>query len=58
MKGRVWLEGCGAGILFTLAYTWFHISPLHTDLYHRLLPMNAVYWGVAIEWRRCACCPQ
>jgi len=49
MKGRVWLEGCGAGILFTLAYTWFHISPLHTDLYHRLLPLNAVYWGVAID---------
>ena len=45
MKGRIWLEGCGAGILFTLAYTWFHISPLHTDLYHRQLPMN-VYWGI------------
>ena len=49
MKGRTWLEGCGAAILFTLAYTWFHISPLHTDLYHRLLPLNSVYWGVAID---------
>ena len=49
MKSRIWLEGCGAGILFTLAYTWFHISPLHTDLYHRALPMNRVYWGVAID---------
>ena len=49
MKGRIWLEGCGAGIVFTLAYTWFHISPLHTDLYHRALPMNSVYWGVAID---------
>ena len=49
MKGRLWLEGCGAGILFTLAYTWFHISPLHTDLYHRALPLNTVYWGVAID---------
>lgn len=49
MKGRVWAEGCGAAILFTLSYTWFHISPLHTDLYHRLLPMNAVYAGVAID---------
>ena len=49
MKGRTWLEGCGAAILFTLTYTWFHISPLHTDLYHRLLPMNSVYWGVAID---------
>jgi len=49
MKSRTWLEGCGAAILFTLTYTWFHISPLHTDLYHRLLPMNAVYWGVAID---------
>ncbi len=49
MKRYVWLEACGAAILFTLAYTWFHISPLHTDLYHRLLPLNAVYWGVAID---------
>jgi Sulfatase len=49
MRGRSWLEGCGAGIIFTLAYTWFHISPLHTDLYHRALPMNSVYWGVAID---------
>ena len=49
MKRYVWLEACGAAILFTLAYTWFHISPLHTDLYHRLLPLNTVYWGVAID---------
>jgi F0F1-type ATP synthase assembly protein I len=49
MRGRLWLEGCGAAILFTLAYTWFHISPLHSDLYHRFLPMNAVYWGVAVD---------
>ncbi len=49
MKGRTWLEGCGAAILFTLAYTWFHISPLHTDLYHRLSPMNSVYCGVAVD---------
>ena len=50
MKGRTWLEGCGAAILFTLAYTWFHISPLHTDLYHRLLPMNSVYWALQSIW--------
>jgi hypothetical protein len=45
----IWLEGCGAGILLMLRYTWLHLSPLHTDLYHRLLPMNAVYGGVAID---------
>jgi hypothetical protein len=49
MKGLVWLEACGAAILFTLVFTFFHISPLHSDLYHRLLPMNTVYWGVAID---------
>jgi hypothetical protein len=32
-----------------LRYTWLHLSPLHVDLYHRLLPMNTVYGGVAID---------
>ena len=32
-----------------LRYTWLHLSPLHTDLYHRLLPMNSVYGAVAID---------
>lgn len=46
---RVLLEGCGAGILLMLRYIWLHLSPLHTDLYHRILPMNSVYGGVAID---------
>lgn len=46
---QVLLEGCGAGVLLMLRYTWLHLSPLHTDLYHRLLPMNSVYGGVAID---------
>ena len=45
----VLLEGCGAGILLMLRYTWLHLSPLHTDLYHRILPMNSVYGAVAID---------
>ena len=51
----IWLEGCGAGILLMLHYTWLHLSPLHVDLYHRVLPMNAVYGGVAIDLA-IACC--
>lgn len=43
------LEGCGAGILLMLRYAWPHLSPLHTDLYHRMLPMNSVYGAVAID---------
>lgn len=46
----LWLEGCGAGILIALYTLWQHISPLHTDLYHRLLPMNTVFGGVAIDF--------
>ena len=45
----MWLEGCGAGILLALYTLWQHLSPLHTDLYHRLLPMNTVYGGAAID---------
>jgi Sulfatase len=46
---RVLLEGCGAGILLMFRYVWLHLSPVHVDLYHRLLPMNAVYGAVAID---------
>ncbi len=49
MKARTWLEGAGVGLLLTLRYTWLHLSPLHSDLYHRLLPLNSVYWGVVID---------
>lgn len=45
----IWLQGCGAGILLMLQLAWVHISPVHEDLYHRLLPMNTVYGGVAID---------
>jgi len=46
---RILLEGCGAGVLLMLRYTWLHLAPLHVDLYHRLLPMNTVYGAVAID---------
>ncbi|MGB7189349.1 MAG: hypothetical protein WBD10_04380, partial [Acidobacteriaceae bacterium] len=46
---RLWLEGCGAGVLLMLRYAWPHLSPLHTDLHHRMLPMNSVYGAVAID---------
>jgi len=36
-------------MVLMLRYTWWHISPLHTDLYNRLLPMNSIYGGVAID---------
>lgn len=43
------LEGCGASVLLMLRYAWPHLSPLHVDLYHRILPMNTVYGAVAID---------
>src|SRR6185437_4103586 len=45
----IWLEGCGAGILLMLRLAWIHISPVHEDLYHRPLPMNTVFGGLAID---------
>lgn len=49
MKASHWLQGCGTGITLMLCDLWFHISPFHSDLYHRLLPMNSIYWGVAVD---------
>jgi hypothetical protein len=46
---KAWLQGCGAAILLMLGILWLHLSPLHSDLYHRLLPLNHVFWGVAID---------
>ena len=43
------MEGAGAAILLTLPLLWLHIAPLHTDLYHRFLPMNTVYGGLLID---------
>jgi Sulfatase len=45
----LWLEGAGAAILLVLPLIWLHIAPLHTDLYHRLLPMNTVYRGALLD---------
>ena len=45
----IWLEGCGAGILLMLQEIWWNIPPYHTDLYHRFLPMNTVFGGLAID---------
>lgn len=45
----LWLEGAGAAILLTLPLLWLHLAPLHTDLYHRLLPMNTVYRGALLD---------
>lgn len=49
MKGSSWLRGCGLAILLMLGILWVHISPAHSDFYHRLLPLNSVYWAVGID---------
>lgn len=43
------LEGSGLAILLMVRYLWLHLSPLHDDLYHRVLPMNRVFGGLAID---------
>ena len=48
MRGRVLLEGAGAGILCTLSLTWNQLSPYHTDLYHRLLPITSVVRTITV----------
>lgn len=46
----VWFEGAGLGIVAILRLIWVHISPLHEDLFHRNLPMTAVYRGILIDF--------
>lgn len=46
----VWFEGAGLAILLMLRLIWVHISPLHEDLFHRNLPMTAVYRGIFIDF--------
>jgi hypothetical protein len=49
IKTELSLQGCGLAILLMLGTLWPHISPKHTHLYHDLLPLNHVYWGIAID---------
>ena len=44
-----WLEGTGAGIVIMFRLIAVHLSPGHEDLFHRVLPMTAVYRGVLID---------
>ena len=46
---RIWLEGCGAGILLSLGLTWNNLSSWHLDLYGRELPINTVVRAIAID---------
>jgi hypothetical protein len=55
MKVETWLQGCGLAILLTLNTLWVHISPKRADLYHSLLPVNHIYWGLVVDWRSFAC---
>lgn len=46
---QILLQGCGIAVLIMLRLVWRHVSPSHSDLYHRMLPMNSVYGGVTID---------
>lgn len=52
ISASVWVgfEGAGLGIAAMLRLLWVHISPLHEDLFHRNLPMIAVYRGIFIDF--------
>jgi hypothetical protein len=49
IKAELWMQGCGLTILLMLGIIWPHVSPNHSILYHSILPINHVYWGVAID---------
>jgi hypothetical protein len=49
IKAELLLQGCGLAILLMLGTLWVHISPKHANLYHSLLPLNHVYWGMVID---------
>jgi hypothetical protein len=49
IKGRLWLEGAGTGIVLSLGLCWNQISPTHIYLYHRLLPVTTVVRATVID---------
>ena len=46
---RCSIEGAGAALLLMLPLLYLQISPLHTDLYHRMLPMNTAFRGMFVD---------
>ncbi|HLJ78261.1 MAG TPA: hypothetical protein VKT75_12645 [Acidobacteriaceae bacterium] len=52
ISASIWVafEGAGLAIVVMLRLLWVHISPLHEDLFHRNLPMTAVYRGILIDF--------
>lgn len=46
---RTALEGAGAAILLMPGLLWEQLSPGHTNLYHRLLPLTTVARALAID---------
>ncbi|MFT4111162.1 sulfatase-like hydrolase/transferase [Silvibacterium sp.] len=49
MKTRLWLEGAGTGIVFSIGLCWNQISPTHLYLYHRLLPVTTMVRATTID---------
>jgi len=49
MKAPFWLQGFGLAILLMFGFIWPYMSPERAILYHSLLPVNNVYWGLAID---------
>lgn len=50
MRGRIFLAGLGAGILFTLPYTSPLLSPDHLLIYHSQAPVRSVAAALLIDF--------
>jgi Sulfatase len=49
MKFKNIVQGFGAAILILIVRLWPHLSSYHPVIYHSILPMRTVIWGVLID---------
>jgi hypothetical protein len=49
MNSKTIVQGFGAAILISLLRVWPLLSPHHSLIYHSILPINSVIWGILID---------
>ena len=49
MNSKTIFQGFGAAILISLLRVWPLLSPRHSLIYHSILPIDSVIWGILID---------
>jgi hypothetical protein len=49
MNSKTIVQGFGAAILISLLHVWPLLSPRHSLIYHSVLPIDSLVWGILID---------